>query len=738
MIKRPGLIVVLLAVSMALCATARAEEKEPAVDFAAVAKAVAPSLVRVEWTLQFDKGEAPQGAWQRIESLVTEERPLEIAGYVLSPTKVVSIDPVIHPRFVKSIVVRSGEQVIEAKISAYGKDQDAVILDLAQPLTSAKPLEFTADAKDSLLTVNYTRSGAVWTIDVQPMSKGYSVTESKQEYQTAPSYRLIVTDKGQPVALHMKDRLPKDDSWKVSPLKWEVLSAEEMAAALKQIEEKCDQSILRVSLSFRSPKKVNQPGRGGGEGEDESSTERNVLGLMLDENTIAIQASLKRNITSRLERIMVYPAKGDPIPAKFSGSLTDYGCLIAKLDTPLKGAMALSTDKLTDLEGKLLFGADITLQGEKKVCYYNRSRISGCYIGWRRNVYPQANGSDNLCLLDAKGQLVALPVARRPKPGQESHYDSGGATLTAVTQLKPVMSDLAKNTDASNVPLTEQEESRLAWLGVVLQPLNKELARENNVSEETHDGSTGGFVSYVYPGSPADKAGIKPGYILLRLHFKEQPKPVEVRVEADYYNGQFPWNELDRLPEQYYDRIPCPWPSAEDMVARTITDEGFGKTYIAEFFNDGKTIKQEFKVEESPAHYESAARFKATEAGLTVRNLTYELRRYFQKTEEDPGVIISKVEPGGKASVAGIKPFEIITHIDGTPVSNVKDFETLIKKQGEVRLSVSRMTKGRQVKINLTGSETMPTSGKSASKPAGRPSSKPAASNAGAGSDIDE
>ena len=54
--------------------------------------------------------------------------------------------------------------------------------------------------------------------------------------------------------------------------------------------------------------------------------------------------------------------------------------------------------------------------------------------------------------------------------------------------------------------------------------------------------------------------------------------------------------------------------------------------------------------------------------------------------------------------------------IDGTPIKDVKEFEKLLKKEGELRLSVNRMTKGRQVKINMS----VPASKPSGSAPATR------------------
>jgi len=235
---------------------------------------------------------------------------------------------------------------------------------------------------------------------------------------------------------------------------------------------------------------------------------------------------------------------------------------------------------------------------------------------------------------------------------------------------------------------------------VELQKLSPELARVQKVSDLTNGGETGAMVSYVYPDSPASREGIVPGAILLRLHVEGIPQPLNVELDDESSYGQdFPWDHLDEIPEQYFDQIPSPWPNVQNSFNRSLTDIGFGKKYIAEFSLNGQLVKKEFIVTQSPAHYNSAPRYKSESLGLTVADLTYEVRRYFQKPQDDPGVIVAKVEPGGKAAVSGIKPYEIITHVNDLPVKSVQDFEQLIQEQKDLRLSVKRMTRGRVVKI---------------------------------------
>ena len=78
----------------------------------------------------------------------------------------------------------------------------------------------------------------------------------------------------------------------------------------------------------------------------------------------------------------------------------------------------------------------------------------------------------------------------------------------------------------------------------------------------------------------------------------------------DMYQEAFPWDRLDQVPDRYFDRIPTPWPPAENNFTRLLTDAGFGTKYNVEFFANGQTIKKDLEVVPSPPHFDSAARYK--------------------------------------------------------------------------------------------------------------------------------
>ena len=710
-------IILTLLVALMLVAGC-AEPKSPAAASQAkldVIEAIRPSFVHVEYTMKFDKGQAPRGgSWGSFEQYIQQERPMETTGVLIDDKTVVVDDLVMHPRFMKSIaVVYKGDRTA-AKISGFAARQKAMYLELDKPLTGAKPAKFDASLRRPYFSVTHSLSATEWTTAAfESMAAGsVTVTDSGDKYRHIP--RFVVDAKGRPVGVSTLSRVGLKEEWKGSPLDWKKYTSSEMDKMLAKTRKLTDAGIFRVALNFRSPKKEltssshsSYSSRDGDEG-----TEKNAVGLLIDKDTVLVLGYYKPKVTARLATINVYPPKAkEPIEAKFSHTLKDYGGLIAKLSKPLEGAVKFSKKDVTSLRDTLLMAAEVTLQGEKRVVYYGHRRVSRFSLGWKRNVYPSIDGrGGNTFLFDGDGALVVFPLAKRLKVSAEDRYGGGQDALsTPTTLINPVLANLDANADPNNVPLAEADENRLAWLGVVLQPLNRELARANNVSDLTRDGRIGAVVSYVYPDSPAAKAGVEMSWVMLNIQVDREPKPIDIKASEYAPGANYPWTNWDKLPARYWDgKFPSPWQPTETFLTRKLTDMGFGKKFTATFFADGKQVRRKFTVVASPTHYHTAAKFKSTEVGLTVRQMTYEVRRYFQKTAKDPGVIVSTVEPGSKAGVGGVRPYEIITHVNDKAISSVTEFEKAIKGKKELRLSVLRMTNNRLVKLDMSAPATAP------------------------------
>lgn len=670
-----------------------------------------PYLAVVRFQLQYDKGQPPHACGLSrgglyLHGLVREERPLELAGYLVQPDKVVVSDPMIHPRFVKSMDVVVGGKTYSAKPLAWGKRQWAMILQLERPVPGVEALKFAPEAEPPFKNVYFTREHTRWTVRVSASGSGVDLAEDFAPYSVASNNGLFVDKEGTPVGMTFVGRIETDGSWKGSPMDWPLVAVEDQAGMLEGLQNKVDAGLHRVTLEFRSPKK--QPGSSGpfSNDDDDSETEKRAIGVQIGPGQILILEMLPPKVTARLESITVHVGEKTH-KATFVCTLKDYGAMLAKLDEPLGEGLKLSGQNVMKLEDRLLPAAEVQIRGEMREVYRQHLRIAYYDLGFRSQVRPRLmRDPEDVFLFGPEGGLLALPMKLRPKGNaRESRYDRVDAELIASADLAAILDNPADHADPSNVPLSEDEENRLAWLGVCLQPMDPELARANNVSHLTHNGKTGAMVSYVYPASPADQAGVKVGWILLRLHAEDQPKPIEVRIQESLFTRRpFPWDRLEQVPEQYFDRIPRPWPPAENNFTRELTDLGFGTTFTADFFVDGKVVKKQFEVTQSPPHFDSAEKFKSEPTGLTVKDLTYELRRYFRRPKGEPGVIVATVEPGSKASIAGMKPYEIITHVNDKPVMTVEDFKTLTADGGELRLSVKRWTRGRVVKLDVDAS----------------------------------
>jgi serine protease Do len=169
-----------------------------------------------------------------------------------------------------------------------------------------------------------------------------------------------------------------------------------------------------------------------------------------------------------------------------------------------------------------------------------------------------------------------------------------------------------------------------AWLGISIQEVNEQLAKSFNLQEKA-----GALVSQVYKDSPAERAGIAQGDVILEFNGKKI-------------------GDAQELPA---------------MVA----EMPVGKTVTLNVFRNGKVITKEVKLEELQDATSASQAPSGKRLGLTIQNLTPEIVRSLGQ-KDTAGVVVSNVEQGSPAMHAGIQRGDVIVEINRKPVNNAKEF----------------------------------------------------------------
>ena len=305
---------------------------------------------------------------------------------------------------------------------------------------------------------------------------------------------------------------------------------------------------------------------------------------------------------------------------------------------------------------------------------------------------------------DEEGVFLVLDSGEVLSVG--AHARAGGERWNSSTVVPgAVMAKLlsSRDFDPEFAVRTGKARIRVAWIGVETQPMTKELARERRaqgfLSDETGSGS---LVSKVYPGTPAAKAGVKEGDVLLwaRKSTGERREALETR-ESSFSIGV--GDLFESVPISAFDRLglPTPWPQVEGGVNETFTKLGIGTKVVLAWVSDGEKHESEIVLEQAPVHYRTAKRIRNRTLGLVAADLTFEVRAYLKLADDAPGVVITKMQEGSPAAVAGLRPLEVITSVNGQDVTSAKRFAEMIKDSKDLTFSVRRLDATRMVQLKV-------------------------------------
>jgi serine protease Do len=233
---------------------------------------------------------------------------------------------------------------------------------------------------------------------------------------------------------------------------------------------------------------------------------------------------------------------------------------------------------------------------------------------------PINPGNSGGALVNIRGELIGINTAIISMSGG---YQGIGFAIPS-NMAKTVMDNLIKKGKIVR-----------GWFGVNIQALTPELAKEFKVKDEK-----GVLIADVVSGGPAEEAGIQRGDVIIEFDGKE------VRDTSHLKN----------------------------MVANTSP----GKTVAVKLSRNGeiKTVRATMK--ELPDKLQ-AAKMENQLRGVTVQNLTPEIRGQLNLPNRVTGVVVSNVDADSPASEV-LAAGDVILEINKKKIADIKDFEKIVSK----------------------------------------------------------
>jgi serine protease Do len=252
-------------------------------------------------------------------------------------------------------------------------------------------------------------------------------------------------------------------------------------------------------------------------------------------------------------------------------------------------------------------------------------------------------------LVNARGEVVGINtiIART---GSNGVAIEGINFAIAINGVKDVLSQLVETGSVSR-----------GWLGVSIADITPTTSAQFGIDL----GQVGALVAQIFPGDPADVAGIVAGDVIVRIG--------------------------DQAIEK-----------ADDVV-RTVALLRVGIAVKVEVVRDGETHVFDVTLEERPseevlASYQGkASETESTVAfGLTVGPITEIMAQHLGLNSTD-GVVIMGVATGSRAEVAGLVEGDVILEVNRQSVRNVDEWNTAVSGLGNTGRVMLTVLRGGQV-----------------------------------------
>jgi len=328
--------------------------------------------------------------------------------------------------------------------------------------------------------------------------------------------------------------------------------------------------------------------------------------------------------------ILVVLADGSRLPAKLIGSddKTDLALLKVEAGRPLPAVEFGDSDAARVGDWVIAVGNPFGLGGTVTAGILSargRDLDAGPYDDFLQIDAPINPGNSGGPTFDASGRVIGVNTA--------ISSPNGGSVGIGFAVPAAIARDVVAQ-------LREHGRVERAWLGVSIQPVTPELARAVELEQPK-----GALVASVDPKSPAAKAGLKGGDVILAFDGKEV--------------------------------------SAAHDLPRLVAQSGAGSSAQIAVWRDGARHELTAALAPMPEPRQAAAaKPAAAEHGLGMQlgALTQPARRELGIPDAVKGVLVTEVKPGSAAAETGIRPGDIIQRVGRKQVAEPHDVAQAVRE----------------------------------------------------------